>query len=209
MQIRMKSHERREAIVCSATRLFAEKGFRGATTRELAAELGVTEPVLYQHFRTKKDLYRAIIEVKVSQTAGDAAEFLALTDTDDDRAFFTALGALILHRFDSDIQLSRLILYSALESPELGEVFFDRAIAEFYRLVAGYIRRRARAGAFKKIPPDAAARGIIGMFHYHGMIGLLYPSRIKKTNRKKLLNELVTLFLTGIGSPGIPELTGP
>jgi AcrR family transcriptional regulator len=198
MQVRMKSHERREAIVHSATRLFAEKGFRGTTTRELAAALGVSEPVLYQHFRTKKDLYRAIIEVKVAQTAVDAATFLALADTDDDRAFFTALGEMMLRRFESDTELSRLILYSALESPELGEVFFDRAIAQFYRIVTGYIRRRVRAGAFKKMQLDAAARGIIGMFHYHGMIRLLYPSRIKKTNRKKLLNELVTLFLAGI-----------
>ena len=60
----MKSDERRDAIVHSAIHLFAEKGFRGATTRELAAAAGVTEPVLYQHFRTKSDLYSAIIEAK-------------------------------------------------------------------------------------------------------------------------------------------------
>jgi AcrR family transcriptional regulator len=201
MSIRMKSHERREAIVRAAARLFAQKGFRGTTTRELAAALGVTEPVLYQHFRTKKDLYRAIIEVKVSESAHDASPFLALTNTDDDRAFFTALGELILRRFDKDVELSRLILYSALESTELGEVFFDRAISDFYRIIARYIRRRARAGAFKAVQPDAAARGIIGMFHYHGMIGLLYPSRVKKSNRRKLLDQLVTLFLLGIQAP--------
>jgi AcrR family transcriptional regulator len=201
MSIRMKSHERREAIVRAAARLFAQKGFRGTTTRELAAALGVTEPVLYQHFRTKKELYRAIIEVKVCESAHDASPFLALTDTDDDRAFFTALGELILRRFDKDVELSRLILYSALESTELGEVFFDRAISDFYRIIARYIRRRARAGAFKNVQPDAAARGIIGMFHYHGMIGLLYPSRVKKSNRRKLLDQLVTLFLTGIQAP--------
>lgn len=204
MQTRMKSHERREAIVRSASRLFAQKGFRGTTTRELAAALEVTEPVLYQHFRTKKDLYHAIIEVKVKAAEADAGPFLALADADDDRAFFTALGELILRRFEIDTELSRLILYSALESPELGEVFFDRAISEFYQIIAAYIRRRARAGAFKNIQPDAAARGIIGMFHYHGMIGLLYPTRVKKPNRKKLLNQLVTLFLTGLeASPGM------
>ena len=52
MAVRMRSVERRAAIVRSASRLFAEKGFSGATTRELASALAVSEPVLYQHFRT-------------------------------------------------------------------------------------------------------------------------------------------------------------
>ncbi len=64
MKVRMKSEERRAAIVRSAIHLFAEKGFRGTTTRELAAAAGITEPVLYQHFRAKSDLYSAIIEAK-------------------------------------------------------------------------------------------------------------------------------------------------
>ena len=61
---RMSSEERRAAIIHAACRLFAEKGFRGTTTRELAAAVGVTEPVLYEHFRTKRDLYSAIIGEK-------------------------------------------------------------------------------------------------------------------------------------------------
>ena len=73
MRVRMKSAERRDAIVRSAIHLFAEKGFRGATTRELAAAAGVTEPVLYQHFRTKSDLYSAIIEAKAVEVSGHAA----------------------------------------------------------------------------------------------------------------------------------------
>jgi TetR/AcrR family transcriptional regulator len=198
MTTRMKSHERRAAIVASASRLFAEKGFRGTTTRELAAALGVTEPVLYQHFRTKSDLYRAIIEAEIAEAQEEAAGFLSLSESDDDKAFFTALGDLILSRFEKDNRLSRLLLYSALESPELGELFFDRAIADLYRIVATFIERRGRAGAFRKVHADIVARGIIGIFHYHGLIRLLYPSRVKKVPRKKILAELVTVALQGI-----------
>jgi AcrR family transcriptional regulator len=198
----MKSPERRAAIVRSASRLFAEKGFRGTTTRELAAALQVTEPVLYQHFQTKKDLYRAIIELKIEETERDAAPFLAHAAGDDDRAFFSALGNLILERFEKDVELSRLLLYSALESPELGELFYDRAIGDFYRIVADYIRRRGRDGTFRQVQADVAAKGIIGMFQYHGLIRLLYPNRVKKMHRKKLLDELVGLALGGLAARG-------
>src|SRR6185369_12998898 len=105
MRVRMKSAERRDAIVQSAIHLFAEKGFRGTTTRELAAALGVTEPVLYQHFRTKQDLYSAIIEAKSAEMSGPAAELQQLALGNDDRAFFTLLGGLILERYEKDPEL--------------------------------------------------------------------------------------------------------
>jgi AcrR family transcriptional regulator len=44
---RLSKDQRRQAIVEAAAALFAERGFRGVTTRELAKAVGVTEPVLY------------------------------------------------------------------------------------------------------------------------------------------------------------------
>src|SRR6516165_11289805 len=102
MKTRMRGEERRAAIVRSAIHLFAEKGFRGATTRELAAAAGVTEPVLYQHFRAKSDLYTAIIEVKAGEVSGNAAALDALAKGDDDRAFFRAIGIVMLRRYQED-----------------------------------------------------------------------------------------------------------
>lgn len=198
---RMKSGERRAAIVESAVELFAEKGFRGTTTRELAAALHVTEPVLYQHFKTKKDLYSAIIEAEACAAEDSAGAFLELLDTDDDTAFFTALGHLVLERFQHDERLMRLLLFSALERHELSDMFFDRVVADFLKKVAGYIRRRIRAGAFRAVNPDDAARSIIGVFHYHGLTAMLHPGKVTRSKPKKLIDEIVQLFLGGIQSP--------
>src|SRR5437764_12689967 len=88
--MRMKSEERRAGIIAAAVRLFAEKGFRGTTTRELASAIGVTEPVLYQHFGTKRDLYAAIIEEKTRASSKGVAELRALAKGEADRA---VLGA--------------------------------------------------------------------------------------------------------------------
>jgi AcrR family transcriptional regulator len=60
----MTSEERRAAILAAAVRLFAERGFRGTTTRALARAVGVSEPVLYEHFKSKHELYKAIVEAK-------------------------------------------------------------------------------------------------------------------------------------------------
>ena len=197
----MKSEERRAAIVQSAIHLFAEKGFRGTTTRELAAASGVTEPVLYQHFSAKHDLYSAILEAKAGETSARGTELVRLAKGTDDRAFFSLLGDLILERYEKDPELTRLIFFSCLERHELSDLFFERQLQEFYRIVSSYIRRRSRAGAFRKVNPEIAARGLVGMLAYHGLLTMLYPGRVGKPNRRRVVDEMVTLYLEGIVAP--------
>ena len=59
---RLPAAERRQAILDTACRVFAERSYRGATTAEIARAAGVTEPVLYRHFPSKTDLYLACLE---------------------------------------------------------------------------------------------------------------------------------------------------
>ena len=52
---------RRELIEQAAARLFASRGYAGTTLDEVAAEADVTKPMVYRHFRSKKDLYLALL----------------------------------------------------------------------------------------------------------------------------------------------------
>lgn len=56
-QTRLSSAERRQMIILRAGKLFAQKGFHGVTTKEIAKACEVSEPVLYQHFATKEAIY--------------------------------------------------------------------------------------------------------------------------------------------------------
>jgi len=58
---RLTADERRSAIVEAATKVFAENGFHGTTTRELAKAAGVSEALLYKHFPSKESLFSAIL----------------------------------------------------------------------------------------------------------------------------------------------------
>ena len=59
---RMPRAERREQILGSATRAFARAGFANTSLDAIAAEAGVTPVILYRHFTSKADLYRAVLE---------------------------------------------------------------------------------------------------------------------------------------------------
>lgn len=58
---RLPAAERREILLAAAARLFAERGYDGTGTEEIARAAGVSKPVLYRHFDSKKALYLALL----------------------------------------------------------------------------------------------------------------------------------------------------
>jgi AcrR family transcriptional regulator len=58
---RLPVAERRELITQAAGRLFGERGYDGTRLDDIAAAAGVTKPVLYRHFGSKRDLYLALL----------------------------------------------------------------------------------------------------------------------------------------------------
>ena len=58
---------KRDAILKTAAKLFAVQGFDGTTTIQIAREAGVTEPLIYYHFKGKDDLFTRIIEATFAE----------------------------------------------------------------------------------------------------------------------------------------------
>jgi AcrR family transcriptional regulator len=61
-KLRLPAAERRQAILEAALRVFSQGSYAGATTAQIAREAGVSEPVLYRHFASKKELYFACLD---------------------------------------------------------------------------------------------------------------------------------------------------
>lgn len=74
---RLPAAKRREQLLDCAAQLFAVSGYARATTAELARAAGVTEPIIYRHFASKRDLFVALIERAAKQTIDRWEEQLA------------------------------------------------------------------------------------------------------------------------------------
>ena len=59
---RLPAAERRRELVEAALRVFSEGSYAGATTSQIAREAGVSEPILYRHFTSKRELYFACLD---------------------------------------------------------------------------------------------------------------------------------------------------
>lgn len=59
---RLPADQRKEQMLDAAVQLFAERGYARATTAEIAKAAGVTEPIIYRHFSSKKELFIAVLD---------------------------------------------------------------------------------------------------------------------------------------------------
>ena len=77
---RLPRVERRDQILAAATRAFARGGFAGTGLDDVAAEAGVSRVILYRHFDSKTDLYRAVLDracARLAEAVGAPDDFHA------------------------------------------------------------------------------------------------------------------------------------
>src|SRR4051794_5049773 len=60
---RLTRDQRRSRILEAAAAVFSERGYEAASVEEIAATAGITKPVIYHHFASKRDLYVALLEL--------------------------------------------------------------------------------------------------------------------------------------------------
>ena len=195
---RMTSDDRRAAIMETAIKLFSERGFRGTTTRALADAIGVSEPVLYEHFKSKRELFEAIIDVKSREGVARATALLQpLADAGQDRDLLIGLGEFVVQCHTEDEAYGRLVLMAALEGPELGGIFYERQ-REARRMLAAYFAARTQAGVFREVDPIIAARVFLGVFVHLGMDRMLYHGASELGSVREVVEQMVDVFLKGI-----------
>ena len=74
---RLPAVERRAAVLEEACNVFSRMSYRGATTAEIARAAGISEPILYRHFGSKRDLYLACLDETWQRFRRDAEQAMA------------------------------------------------------------------------------------------------------------------------------------
>jgi len=193
-------HDRRQEIIASAMELFARKGFRGTTTRDLATHAEINEAIIFRYFKTKEELYSAIIEQKVGIEKQDSKleEFQRLAATNDDEKFFQAIGRAFLEKHETDTTFLRLLLFSALEGHQLSDMFAATMAAR--HPLTNYIQRRLDEGAFRgDVDAQLSARAFLGMFASFTLWQEIFGFKKKQPHdREEVVRTFVSIFLHGI-----------
>jgi AcrR family transcriptional regulator len=194
--------ERQAGIIAAAASLFAERGFTGTTTKEIARAARCSEALVFKHFPTKRALYAAILAEKAPFSELLAAVDEAAQKRDDARVF-TLIASYRIRR-GADPTLLRLLLFSALEGHELSKMFFRNQHRVFYDYLANYIERRIHEGAFRPVDPLLAARSFMGMLAHHRLLHEIFRVPAHRTPEDSV-ESYVTLFLNGVHTSAVRE----
>jgi AcrR family transcriptional regulator len=205
---KLTSEERRAAIVKAVRQVFADKGFHGTTTRELAEAAGVSEALLFKHFPTKEALYAAM---QLSCCGGeDSEKKQQLCDLEPSAATLVLLVHLLVShmlggRFagdDDEAVQNRLVLRSLAEDGDFARMFFQGMPSHWVDKVEECIKAAVRAG-------DAVG-GLVrpslsGWFAHHVAAMLMMQMLPSKpvidlgVSRPKLIEQAVWFMLRGMG----------
>ena len=166
---RMAAADRRKHLIETAIRLFTEGSYHGTTTAEIARAARVSEPILYRHFASKRDLYLAALEHVWAKTRAEWER--KLDQAPDACAAIEAIGKGHASLRSPKFQLTELwvqALSEAAEDPALRR-HLRKHMREVHDFVADLVRRGQNEGAIAADrDPDAEAwimlaGGILGM----------------------------------------------
>lgn len=168
--VRLPAAERRLALVETAIRVFSDGSYRGTTTAEIARAAGVSEPILYRHFASKRDLYLAALDHVWGKARASWEETLA--STENVRDAFEAMGRGQLTIRDCKFQMAELwvqALSEANEDPELRRQL-RRHMRDVHDFIAAVIGRGQDEGVLN---PDRNANAEAWTFLAGGVLGMV------------------------------------
>ena len=161
----IKSKE--QAILKTAARLFATQGFDATTTLQIAREAGVTEPLIYYHFKGKDDLFTRIIDATFSEYF---SRIDALEKSPDSP--FGQIQNLIELQYDiaeempDEVQLIANACPARLNDPQ--DICAGN-VKEYRRRLLGYLTRSisegANSGKFEQVPLEETAILILSVIN--------------------------------------------
>jgi AcrR family transcriptional regulator len=195
---RMVEH-RRTQILLGAAKVFAEKGYHKATTKEIAQAAGVSEGTIYNYFDNKRELLLAMIELLALQSL---KSIINTQPPADPKEFITII---LRDRYQLAQERGYLIM------PILAETFTDAELRqELYQKlampVAGFLERYIQthidSGLFRPVNPVIATRVFIGAIVVNFAMKLAnLDARYEDISPDTLIEELASLFVGMLLNP--------
>ena len=168
MATRLPAEQRKAAVLDSACGIFSTGSYRGTTTAQIARMAGITEPVLYRHFASKRDLYLAVLEESWGGGGGRGGAPREGAPAPKRRG--GAQGQAYFEAKDPKVRCADLWVQALTEASDDPVIrnFLRKQMREVHDYVTDVIRRSQEAGG---IFPDREASPEAWIFLAIGLLG--------------------------------------
>jgi AcrR family transcriptional regulator len=188
----------RSKLMSAAAKLFACKGMQQASIDEVAEEAGYTKGAFYANFRSKEELFLAMLDERFAERIDEVERAFASTESAPEQARHAAADFAASR---SDPEKERLFLEFtslALRNDAFREELLTRFTTLRSRLEEVYRRRAEALGIEPTVPFDRLARMVIVMADGWAMWRLLEPDAVDD----EMFESMMELFTIGVGVSG-------
>lgn len=155
---------RQNQILDAATQVFAEKGFHGATIRDVARAAGIADGTIYNYFENKTALLLGILN-RLNQTGQREGHFEAVMETPID--YRTFMHQYLRQRYEvmtkQGFEVFQIVLSEVLVNAELRDLYYRQVILPTLTLTERFLREWIDQGVIKPIDTALWMRAVAGM----------------------------------------------
>ena len=157
-----EAEERIEAILDAATALILERGFAGASTREIAKRAGASKETLYQRFPTKASLFAAMIERRSDTVLASMEDaFHVKSDPHEALSNFGERVLLIMSTEEAQ-RLHHVVIAEARAFPELALAFWEKGPGRARALLKVYLKELVKQRRMRAEDVEFASEQFLG-----------------------------------------------
>jgi AcrR family transcriptional regulator len=185
----MTGKERREQLLDIGRRLFAERGLDGTSIEEIAAQAGVSKPVVYEHFGGKEGLYAVVVDREVERFLSMATRLL---DGEDTMAKFEVAAVHLLRYIQENSDGFRILVRDS--NPTSGSGTFASLISDIASQVEYILGDVLKSRGYDPKLAPVYAQMLVGMVTSAGQWWL----DARKPQLEEMAAHLVNLAWNGM-----------
>jgi AcrR family transcriptional regulator len=158
---RRPREEIREEVLAAAARLFARRGFHGASVEAISEDAGLSTGAIYSNFKGKEDLFLSLYEERIDRRRGELRS--AVERAGGGQAGLAAAGADVAEAFGSEREWFLLyfeFVLHAARDPDFARRFRKVRQAGLRELRGGLTDGLEHAGLEPTLPVNELARGL-------------------------------------------------
>lgn len=193
-------------ILEAAARVFAQKGYHAATTKEIAAEAGVSEGTIYNYFQSKEDLLLSIPRLISETTLLPALGQMRTTPitSGEEEELLTLLLNNAFQTLQSNVDFIK-VLFSTLPTmdEETLEEYMRRIPLYFAQALEEFLQSRIAQGVYRPVDTTVVARAFMGMIIIFILTQEILPGKrvFAPIDYEVIGREVAQLFLHGVLAP--------
>lgn len=192
----MRKNDTKQRILDAALQLISERGYNGATTREIAKEAGVREITLFRHFGTKENLFEELL--KRFSFLPELRSLLPEIRTLPYEPALVQVGVRFLDTLNKRKKFISIMISEITVYPDKVREVYYRFIEEVIQTLAVFFAELQKQEILRELSSEIAAKAFLGMFFsYFHTEEIIRGRTISQKDKEKFVYEFVNIFVHG------------